>query len=111
MNEIDYPCDELGLGYFHEVVNFLDHAHYGGGVLFNDSVIHFFQAERVESALLHCGAVDAAFDLSDFDLCHFSNMLAVKHFFYRDTTVLGNLRGRAHFVESCDCSLHEVVGV
>ena len=60
-----------GFGHFHQVVNFLDHAHDSRIVFFNDGMIHFFQAERVESALLRFGAVDAAFDLLDFYLCHF----------------------------------------
>lgn len=73
---------ESSVCHFNEVMNFLDHTHNRGCVFFNDSMIHFFQAERVESALLNCGAVDTALDLSYFYLCHFKHVLAVKHFVY-----------------------------
>jgi len=33
-------------------------------------VVHFVEAERIKGAFFHCGAVDAAFYLFDFDLCH-----------------------------------------
>ena len=61
----------LSVGHFYQVTNFVYHAHHRGCVFFDNRVIHFAQAQGVESAFLHCRAVDAALDLLDFNLCHF----------------------------------------
>lgn len=66
-----------GGGYFHEVTDSVDHAHYTGSILFDNCVIHFVKAECVESTFLYCGAFDAAFYLFDFYLCHIGFKLYV----------------------------------
>lgn len=71
----------LGVGDFNEVVYFLYHAADRGGVFFHYGVVHLVKAERVEGALLNCGAVDAALYLGDFDLCHCRRFLAFEYFF------------------------------
>lgn len=60
----------LGFGHLYEMMNFGYHTHYRGGVLFDYSMVHFLETEGVESAFLHCGTVDAALYLFDFNLCH-----------------------------------------
>ena len=63
-----------GFGYFNEMVYFLDHSHHTGGIFLDNGVVHFFETEGVKGALLDCGAVDAALDLFDFNLCHICMM-------------------------------------
>ena len=85
----------LCVGDLYKVVNSFHHAHHIGGVFFDNGVMHFLEAERVECALLNCGAVDAALYLGDFDFCHCSEIaeLTFEYLFYRDTAVLGYLSG------------------
>lgn len=93
------------------MMNPLDHSHDVGSVLLDDGMVHFVNAERVESLLLDLGRVDTAFDLCDLNLSHLDGLFAVKHFFDADAAVLSDLCGAAELVESCDSSLHKVVGV
>ncbi len=88
---------ESGGGDGHEVTYSLNHTEHRGGVLKHYGVIHFLKAERVESAFLHCGSVDAALGLGYLDFCHFSRIkgdgLAVENLIYGDTAVLSYLSG------------------
>ena len=56
----------LGVGYFNEVMNSLNHAAEGGSVLFDYGMMHLAEAESIKSELFNFGAVDAALYLSDF---------------------------------------------
>lgn len=51
-------------------MHFLDHTADNSVILFNYSVVHFFEPEGVEGPLLNCRAVDAALYLFDYYLCH-----------------------------------------
>lgn len=75
------------------------------------SVVHLAKAQGVKCSLLHLGAVDAALNLFDLDSCHFLRLFAVKHFVYRDTTVLCHLCRAAQFSQRRDSGLNQVVGV
>lgn len=52
------------------MTNFVNHSDHRGCVFFDHSVIHFLEAEGVESAFLHCRTVDTALYLGDFNLSH-----------------------------------------
>lgn len=58
----------------------LNHTEDRGVILFHNGVVHFAETEGVESTLLHCGAVDAAFNLFDCYLCHTMNYLPLNTF-------------------------------
>ena len=57
-----------GGGNCDEVVYFGYHSADCGGVFFDDCMVHFVKTQCIECAFLHCGAVDAAFGLCDFDV-------------------------------------------
>ena len=88
--------NESGVGDGHEVTYSLNHTEYRGSVLKYYGMIHLLDAERVESAFLHCGSVDAALGLGYLDFCHFCRIkggLAVENLIDCDTAVLGYLSG------------------
>mgnify|MGYP006871874410 CR=1 FL=1 len=70
---------------------FFNHSADCRGVLMCDRVVHLAETQCVQCAFLHCGAIDAAFDLFDFYLCHLPGLFTVKHFLYTHATVLGHL--------------------
>ena len=47
------------------MLNSLYHAADGGGILLYYGVVHLLESESIECTLLHCRAIDAAFDLLD----------------------------------------------
>ena len=65
--------NNLSLCHFNQVTDSVYHSHHIGGVFLDNGVMHFVDAEGVEGALLHCGRLDAALYLGDFDLCHDDN--------------------------------------
>ena len=50
------------------MVNSLDHTEDVGGILLHHGMVHFVNAERIESSLLDFRGVDTAFNLSDWVL-------------------------------------------
>lgn len=93
------------------MMNPLDHTDDVGSVLFDHAMVHFVNAESVESRFLDFRRVDTALYLSDLNLSHLGRLFAVKNFFDADTTVLSHLSGRTEFVEGSDSCLHKVVRV
>ena len=67
----------------YQMVDTANHAHDRGIVFLDNRVIHFLEAEGIERALFDSGAVDAALDLFDLNLCHCLLNVVVREFISR----------------------------